>query len=79
MSKAAVTEPIEVLKEIDAAKYIGMSRSFLRQDRMNGYRKGRTPGPVYIKLGRTIRYHKNDLDVWLEEHRIRRKAPQDFI
>jgi hypothetical protein len=50
-----------ILSEKEAAEYIGMSRSFLRQDRMNGYRDGRTPGPDFLKLGRTIRYRKEDL------------------
>jgi hypothetical protein len=56
--------------EEEAAYYIGMSRAFLRQDRMNGIRKNRTPGPNYIKAGRSIRYLKEDLDGWLEKHRI---------
>ena len=65
----------EILTEKEAATYIGMSRSFLSQDRMNGYRVNRTPGPVFMKLGRTIRYHKNDLDNWLTQHRITRSFP----
>jgi len=39
---------------------------------MNGYRKGRTPGPRYMKLGRSIRYLKDDLDMWLIKNRIDR-------
>jgi hypothetical protein len=34
------------LSEAEAAEYIGMSRSFLRQARMDGERFNRTPGPV---------------------------------
>lgn len=59
--------------EQEAASYIRMSRSFLRQDRMNGFRKNRTPGPNYIKVGRSIRYLREDLDAWLEQYRIERK------
>lgn len=62
----------KVLTELEAAKYIKMSRSFLSQDRMNGHREGRTPGPDFMKLGRAIRYHKDDLDKWLSQNRIRR-------
>lgn len=51
--------------EREASEYIGMSRSFLRQDRMNGIRETRTPGPNYLKIGRSIRYLKTDLDAWL--------------
>jgi hypothetical protein len=61
----------KVFKESEAANYICMSRSFLSQDRMNGVLKNRTPGPGYIKIGRSIRYLKDDLDLWLEQHRQR--------
>ncbi len=60
------------LTETEASEYIGMSRSFLRQDRMNGIRENRTPGPKYLKIGRSIRYLKEDLDCWLLKHRIDR-------
>jgi len=47
-----------------------MSRSFLRQGRMNGDREGRTPTPPYLKIGsRSVRYLKEDLDNWLEQFR----------
>ena len=62
-------ENVRVLTEQQAAEYIGMSRSFLRQDRMNGRREGRTPGPVFLKIGRSVRYLKEDLDKWLEKFR----------
>jgi len=72
MTDKVKIEKIEVLTEKEAAKYIRMSRSFLSQDRMNGYRVGRTPGPHFIKFGRTIRYRKQDLDDWLAQHRVMR-------
>jgi hypothetical protein len=53
-----------------------MSRGFLRQDRMNGFRKNRTPGPNYVKIGKIIRYLKEDLDNWLLKHRIQRDIPE---
>ncbi len=57
-----------VYREKEAAAYIGMSRSFLRQARMNGDRVGRTPGPPWIRIGsRAIRYLKEDPDRWLEQ------------
>lgn len=59
-----------VLNEKDTAMYIGMSVSWLRQTRMNGQLKGRTPGPPFIKIGRSVRYYIADLDAWLEEHRV---------
>jgi hypothetical protein len=39
-----------------------MSCAFLWQDRVNGYRENRTPGPNFIKIGRAVRYLKEDLD-----------------
>ena len=58
------------LTEQQAALYIAMSRSFLRQGRMNGDREGRTPTPPYLKIGsRSVRYLKEDLDTWLEQFR----------
>ncbi len=44
------------LSEQEASQYIGMSRSFLRQSRMEGDRINRTPAPPFIKIGRSIRY-----------------------
>ena len=61
-----------ILTEQEASEYIGMSRSFLRQDRMNGIRKNRTPGPSFIKVGRSVRYLKDDLDNWIQSHRVDR-------
>lgn len=65
--------------EQEAANYIGMSRSYLRQDRMNGLRKNRTPGPNYVKFGRTVRYLKEDLDAWLECYHIARFDPEILL
>lgn len=72
MNKEIIIEKVEVLTEKEAAKYIGMSRSFLCMDRINGYRQGRTQGPRFMKLGRSIRYHKDDLDHWLAKNRVNR-------
>jgi predicted DNA-binding transcriptional regulator AlpA len=58
------TQP-RALSEIETAEYIGMSRSFLRQSRMEGNRENRTPAPPFIKIGRAVRYIKDDLDNWL--------------
>ena len=47
------------LTEQETAMYIGgMRKSYLRQDRSNGFRKGKTSGPDFIKIGRSIRYLK---------------------
>lgn len=60
-------EQQRALTEIQAAEYLSVSRSLLRQSRMNGEREGRLSGPAFIKLGsRSIRYLREDLDKWLE-------------
>jgi predicted DNA-binding transcriptional regulator AlpA len=55
------------LSEKEASTYIGMSRSFLAQSRMDGQRKNRTPAPPFIKIGRAVRYLREDLDNWLSQ------------
>jgi hypothetical protein len=61
--------PRAAVREADAARYIGMSREFLRQSRMHGRRAGRTPGPAFVKPGRSVLYLIADLDLWLATHR----------
>jgi len=62
--------------EHETAAYIGMSVSFLRLSRMDGDRANRTPGPNFIKIGKAVRYLKEDLDAWLEAHRVTRGKAQ---
>lgn len=64
------------LTEAEAATYIAMSRSFLRQSRMNGERENRTPGPGYRRIGaRAIRYTREDLDAWLDQFSTVHETP----
>jgi len=58
--------------EQQAAEYLGVSRSYLRQDRMNGRLKNRTPGPDYCRFDKMIRYTKEALDAWIDENFIAR-------
>lgn len=67
-------EATAALTEKQAATYIGMSVPYLRCDRMNGHREGRTPGPPFVKIGRSVRYLRTDLDAWLMAHRVNRQA-----
>ncbi len=61
---STVLQP-RLLSEKEASLYICMSRSYLRQARMDGNRDNRTPAPPFIKIGRAVRYDKADLDNWL--------------
>src|SRR3954447_1348659 len=52
----------DMMRSPEAALYIDMSDSWLRQTRM----AGRTNGPPFLRQGRAIRYRRCDLDCWLE-------------
>jgi len=59
-----------VLSERDTATYLGVSRSWLAQTRMEGKRKNRLPPPPYVRLGgRRVGYLIDDLDEWLKNNR----------
>lgn len=58
----------KLLSEKDAAVYIGMSRAFLAQHRMNGDRVGRTKGPKPTRLGRRVFYEIDELNSWIDEN-----------
>ena len=58
------------LKDPEAALYIRMSESWLRQSRM----RGNPEAPPYIKIGKSVRYLKTDLDDWLV--RLRHVEPK---
>ena len=54
----------------DAARYLGISESVLRQSRMNGPRSGHIPTPPYVRVGTKILYLPEDLKQWLVAHRV---------
>lgn len=54
----------ELIKEQEAAKFLAMSRSFLRNARHTGI-----GGPEFIKIGRSVRYRITDLETWLESRK----------
>lgn len=60
-----------LLTEREVAQLIGMSRSFLRQSRMEGHRQNRTDAPPLIRIGRAIRYRSDDVKQWVDEHKRR--------
>ena len=53
------------LTDPEAAFYIRMSESWLRQSRM----RGNPDAPPYVKIGKSVRYLKTDLDDWLKKLR----------
>ena len=63
-SGAILGAPAGVLSEADAARYIGLSRAFLKKRRREG------KPPAYLRLGRGIRYAVADLDALLRDARV---------
>ena len=56
------------LTTAEAAAYIAMSESWLRQRRMTGALEGQGAAPPFVRLGRSIRYLRSDLNKWLARH-----------
>lgn len=56
------------LNESQACQYLGLSIHTLRQWRHL------SKGPVYMKVGRAVRYRQADLDAYLEQASIRPQA-----
>jgi hypothetical protein len=52
--------PDDLLKPEEAAAYLRLSKSTLAKYRHFG------GGPVYIKIGRAVRYRRRKLDVWAD-------------
>lgn len=70
--RAAVREELqnlstapEVMREKEAANYLGLSANTLRQYRMQGV------GPAYSKNGTIVSYAKKDLDSYLQQAKIK--------
>ncbi len=54
-------QPKGTWREAQAASYLGMQVGTLRQWRF------KSVGPVYLKIGRAVRYRQEDLDAYLEK------------
>lgn len=60
----------KTLTEREAAAYLGVAASTLRQGRCEGRRENRMPPPPYVRIGRKILYICEDLDLWLSTYRV---------
>lgn len=56
--------PRTVLNTRQAAAYLGLAVSTLNKWRCHG------GGPEFLKLGRAVRYDREDLDAFLAQHRV---------
>ena len=57
-------EPIFFLTTPETARYLGLAVSTLNKWRCIG------DGPVFIKLGRAVRYRKEDLDAYVTKRSL---------
>ena len=71
------TNPVEIpcvdfenmplmLNEKQAAAVCGVSVAYLRLSRCEGARKGRTPGPEFVRVNSSIRYPKDGITRWVK-------------
>ena len=59
-----------VLRTPDAARYLGLSVSYLEKLRPRGI------GPKFVRMGRAVGYRIQDLDQWLDQVAHGEKGPQ---
>jgi hypothetical protein len=61
MQKDSTEDPTPLLTERQAARYLVRSVSSLRRGRKNG------TGPKFVRIGRSIRYLRDDLNAYILE------------
>ena len=62
------------LRAVQAAQYLGFSRTALAKWRMNGI------GPAYHRYGpRIVYYYQSEIDRWLEECDAREQATRSAL
>ena len=59
----------QLLTDVEAAKCISMSVSYLRQSRSRGAIGNETPAPPFIKIGKSVRYRPEDLEEFVLKNR----------
>lgn len=60
MERLQETPNRNLLNETKAAEYLGISIRTLQAWRVRGN------GPVFVKLGRAVRYRPSDLNAWVD-------------
>ena len=53
-----------VLTTVEAAQYVRLGKPTLERFRLTG------GGPIFCKLGGSVRYRRTDLDTWLESRLV---------
>ena len=58
-----------ILKSKEFANLIGIHEDNVRKSRTTGYLLGRK-APADLKIGRTVRYKREDILAWIDEARV---------
>jgi len=66
----------QLLTEKEVSDRIRMSVAFLRRDRVEGKRSGRTQGPPFLRIGRSVRFRASDVDQWIKSRLENRDSVQ---
>lgn len=61
MQNTTQTKPVTVMTVTQAAEYLGLAVSTLNKWRCHG------GGPVFIKMGRAVRYRSTDLEQFIAD------------
>jgi hypothetical protein len=64
------TGDARLVTQAQAAEYLCLSRSTLREQRMRKRRPSKIPLIPYIRVGRYVRYDIGDLDNWIASQRV---------
>jgi hypothetical protein len=67
-----VVEPSLLLDEKQAARFLGVSLSYLRKSRSEGSPGGRTPAPPFVRVEGRVYYRRADLEGWVNDLESRR-------
>lgn len=75
-ARRVTIKPIDssLLTEKEAAVLLSVSRSFLAIARMQGAFKNGDPAPPFYKLGRAVRYDRDELLEWLKTNHVGGKS-----
>lgn len=74
MNKEVISKSL--LSNLEAADYLSLSFRTLNNSRHTGILCGRK-APAYLKIGKTIRYKKQNLDEWLTQFNQQTNTGED--
>jgi len=73
MERIQTNTQVSFLNETQAAELLGVSVRTLQAWRVRG------GGPVFVKLGRSVRYRPDDLESWISSRRVASTSALEVI